>query len=76
MSPLFGDDVLDDSDGSISSQYFPIPPILELIVNKLYRLGDPSSVCQSASCARPLCTLLHSAPSRSPSCVSQHLKIF
>lgn len=32
-------------------------------MNKLYRLGGPSSVCQSASCTRPLCTLLHPAPS-------------
>ena len=63
VSPLFGDDVLDDSDGSISSQYFPILPILELIVDKLYKLRGPSSVCQSASCTHLLRTLLHPAPS-------------
>ena len=63
VSPLFGDDVLDDSDGSISSQYFPILPILELIVDKLYKLRGPSSVCQSASCTHLLQNLLHPAPS-------------
>jgi hypothetical protein len=63
VSPLFGDDVLDDSDGSISLQYFPILPILELTVDKLYKLRGPSSVCQSASCTHLLRNLPHPTPS-------------
>ncbi|OCL15465.1 hypothetical protein AOQ84DRAFT_60925 [Glonium stellatum] len=55
LSPLFGDDVLDDSDGSMYSPSFLILPVRELILSKgasaqvsqLYSYRVPSSVGQS-----------------------------